>query len=418
MATSGILGTMAIGIIGAGAAGLMAAATIQELHPDVRVYLVEKNRVLGRKVSISGGGRCNVTTGIQDVRELLTRYPRGNKFLNSAMYAFGPAKVYDWFEAHGVPLKIEEDRRVFPQSNIGTDIVAVFERLFQNSQIEVLAGETADLVSRQGNQFIIKLKSGHDLMVGKLILTTGGKAHRYTGSTGDGYVFAETLGHHITPLAASLNSFILQENWMKELSGVSFVAVGLSVPGQKQYQFTGPIVFTHQGISGPAVFALSAQVAMTGYDKQQPLALAVDFVPTMSYEQLRHELNQIIIVNPKQQLSTTLKAWLPKSVAAALMTELKLPEEKTNASVSNTMRQRVLDHLKQWPVSIIGRGTGDEFVTAGGVELSEVDPRTMESKLCPGLFFAGEILNIDGYTGGFNLQAAWATGRLAGQHVL
>ena len=410
---------MIIGIVGAGAAGLMAAATIQEFHPEAAVLLFEKNKVLGRKVSISGGERCNVTTGIRDVKELLTKYPRGHKFLTSAMYHFGPDKVYQWFEDHGVPLYTQDDRRVFPQSDVGTDIVAVFEKLFNNSTVKVVSEVSIDQISQlPSQQFKLQTKAGTSYTVDKLILTTGGQARRYTGSTGDGYIFAETLGHHITPLAASLNSFIVKDDWMKSLAGVSFTAVGLSVAGQRQYQFTGPIVFTHQGLSGPAVFALSSQVAFEHYTQEQPLALLVDFLPTLSMEQLRHELNQLITHYPKQQLSTTLHAWLPKSVVASLLHELHLPADKTNAEVSNVMRQRILDHLKKCPVTVIGRGSGDEFVTAGGVELSEVDPRTMQSKLCPGLAFAGEILNMDGYTGGFNLQAAWATGRLAGEYII
>ncbi len=409
---------MTVGIIGAGAAGLMAAATIQELAPEAQVLLIEKNKVLGRKVSISGGGRCNVTTGIRDIRELLTKYPRGSKFLTSAMYQFGPEKVYDWFEAHGVPLYTQDDRRVFPQSDRGTDIVAVFERLFAHSKVHVHSETSIDqIVQLPSKQFKLQSKTGTSYTVDRLILTTGGQARRYTGSTGDGYLFAETLGHQITPLAASLNSFIVSDSWIKDLAGVSFVAVGLAIAGQKQYHFTGPIVLTHQGLSGPAVFALSSQVAFLNYTKDHPLPLLVDWLPTLSTEQLRHELNQIITLNPRQQLSTTLHAWLPKSMVAQLLAVLQLPADKINAEVSKVMRQRILDHLKQCPLSVVGRGTGDEFVTAGGVELTEVNPSTMESKLCPGLFFAGEILNIDGYTGGFNLQSAWATGRLAGTYA-
>lgn len=409
---------MTIGVIGAGAAGLMAAATIIELAPTATVYLIEKNRVLGRKVSISGGGRCNVTTGVHNIKELLTRYPRGHKFLTTAMYHFGPEQVYAWFEDHGVPLKTEADLRVFPQSNIGTDVVAAFQKLFRTSQVTVLAGETAQTISHQNNQFEITLRSGKTLSTDKLILTTGGQAHRYTGSTGDGYIFAEQLGHHITPVAASLNSFILADDWVKQLAGVSFVAVSLQIKDKKAFHFTGPIVCTHQGISGPAVFALSSQIAFEQYSAQHPMTLLVDFVPTMSGEQLRHELTNSFTRFPQQTLRTTLHAWLPKSVVEGLLGVLGLPLTKTNGEISHVMRQRILDHLKKCPVSIIGRGSGDEFVTAGGVELAEVNPRTMESKLCPGLFFAGEILNIDGYTGGFNLQAAWATGRLAGEHSL
>lgn len=404
---------MTIAVIGAGAAGMMATATLQALAPTSQIILLEKNALMGRKVQISGGGRCNVTTGCHDVKSLLMRYQRGRKFLSTAMYHFPPDQVYDWFEDHGVPLKTEADGRVFPQSDVGKDVVDLFERLFQPPTVQ-LRLRTSVAAIKKTDRFHITLQSGDTILADKLILTTGGQAYRHTGSTGEGYQFAEAFGHHITPLAASLNSFIVSNQWVKQLAGVSFVAVGLSVPGHNTYQCTGPIVCTHQGISGPAVFALSSQVAFENYTAHQPLSVCIDFIPTMSNEQLRHELNTAITRNPKQQLRTTLHAWLPKSVVNALVAELGLPAEKTNAEVSNLMRQRVLDQLKRCPLAVIGRAAGDEFVTAGGIELSEVDPRTMESKLCPGLYFAGEILNIDGYTGGYNLQAAWATGHLAG----
>ncbi|EKD76235.1 MAG: hypothetical protein ACD_43C00183G0003 [uncultured bacterium] len=409
---------MKIGIIGAGAAGLMAAATICEHAPDTQIFLIEKNRVLGRKVSISGGGRCNVTTGLRDVKQLLTHYPRGYKFLTTAMYQFGPEQVYDWFEEHGVPLKIEADLRVFPQSNNSVDIIKVFTEIFQSGEVQILMGETAQIIKRVNNSFIIELRSERTLNVDKLILTTGGQAHRYTGSTGDGYIFAETFGHSITPLAQSLNSFIAQEPWLNLLAGVSFAQVKLSVQNKPKYTFIGPLVFTHQGISGPAVFALSAQVAFEQYNRAQPLPVLIDFLPDQTSATITEELNTTISQQPKQLYKNTLHAWLPKSVIEILLNELQIPNSITNADVNKTWRQQTVAWLKQCKLLVVGCGGGDEFVTAGGVELTEINPRTMESKLCPGLFFAGEILNIDGYTGGFNLQAAWATGRLAGAHSL
>lgn len=408
---------MTIAIIGAGAAGMMAAATIQELQPETKVILLEKNAILGRKVLISGGGRCNVTTGITDVRDLLTRYPRGNKFLTTAMYHFPPVQVYQWFEDHGVPLKTELDLRVFPQSNNGHDVVGVFERLFQAGQIEVMSGETVKAVTTIEQQFQLLLSTDKTLIVDKLILTCGGQARRYTGSTGEGYKFAESLGHTITPLAPSLNSFFTKEAWPKSLAGVSFSQVGLTVPSHKQYHWTGPILFTHHGITGPGVFALSSQVAFEHYDKATPLPVQLDFFPEQTIAQVQQKLAQDIQANPKALLKTIVHYWLPKSVVEVVLQELQIPLDTVNATVSKAQQQNIIQWLKACKLNVIGRGAGDEFVTAGGIDTNEVNPRTMESKLCPGLFFAGEILNIDGYTGGFNLQAAWATGRLAGENA-
>lgn len=409
---------MTIAIIGAGAAGMMAAATIQELQPEAKVILIEKNTILGRKVLISGGGRCNVTTGIHNVRELLTRYPRGRKFLTTAMYHFSPEQVYAWFEEHGVPLKTEKDLRVFPQSNNGHDVVGVFERLFHSGNVEVMAGETVALISKRDHQFQLTLQSGKNIGVDRLILTTGGQTHRHTGSTGEGYRFAESLGHTITPLAPSLNSFLTREAWPKSLAGVSFAQVGLSVAHTANYHWTGPMLFTHHGLTGPGVFALSSQIAFEQYDRATPLALELDFFPDHTAEQMRQKLQQDIHTNPKALLKTIVHYWLPKSVVEVMLQELQIPLDQINATVSKVQQQKIVRWCKQCVVQVIGRGAGEEFVTAGGVDTSEVDPRTMQSKICPGLFFAGEILNIDGYTGGFNLQAAWATGRLAGKSAI
>lgn len=405
---------MTIAIIGGGAAGMMAAATILETAPTAKVILIEKNASLGRKVIISGGGRCNVTTGIHNVRDLLTRYYRGSKFLTTAMYQFPPDQVYQWFEEHGVPLKTEDDLRVFPQSNNGKDIVGVFESMFAESNVELILRQGITQVEPIDSQFSLTLKDGRQLLVDVLILTTGGQAYRHTGSTGEGYKFAENLGHTITDLAASLNSFHLQESWTGELAGVSFEKITLRVPNRKEYIATGPIVFTHKGISGPAVFALSAQVAFENYNTTTPLAMTIDFVPDVSLEQLQTALQNDILASPTRLLSKTLQKWLPKSVIKELHISLQIPEDIKNASVSKPMRAEVLHWLKSCTVHAIGRGAGSEFITAGGVDTKDVNPRTMESLVSPKLLFAGEILNIDGITGGFNLQAAWATGRLAG----
>lgn len=405
---------MTIAIIGGGAAGMMAAATILEAAPTAKVILIEKNASLGRKVIISGGGRCNVTTGIHNVRDLLTRYYRGSKFLTTAMYQFPPDQVYQWFEEHGVPLKTEDDLRVFPQSNNGKDIVGVFENMFAQSNVELILRQGITMVEPKNSQFSLTLKDDRQLLVDVLILTTGGQAYRHTGSTGEGYRFAENLGHTITDLAASLNSFHLQEDWTGQLAGVSFERITLRVPSHKEFTATGPIVFTHKGISGPAVFALSAQVAFENYNTTTPLVMTIDFVPDISLEQLRTALQNDILSSPTRLLSKTLQKWLPKSVIKELQISLQIPEDIKNASVSKHMRAGILQWLKSCTVHAIGRGAGSEFITAGGVDTKDVNPRTMESLVCPKLLFAGEILNIDGITGGFNLQAAWATGRLAG----
>jgi predicted Rossmann fold flavoprotein len=407
---------MKIAIVGGGAAGLMAAATIHEMSPEAEVFLIEKNDKLGAKVIISGGGRCNVTTGIRDVRLVLSKYPRGSKFLNSAMRRFPPEAVYEWFEAHGTPLKIEEDLRVFPESDDGKDIVGVFERMFARSNVRVLLKTSVFKIEKKDTGFDIFLKQQDaPLHVDRVILTTGGQAYRHTGSTGDGYAFAESLGHSITKLAPSLNSFTTKEKWPAEISGLSFERAELTAHREKKISFTGPFLFTHRGVSGPAVFALSSLVAFEFYDPKQPLAVTIDLFPDELSEELRSRIEQAFKAQPRKSLLNVLGFVVPKSLADIICRELTLLTEKHAGEVSAKEILSISSWLKAIPLTVIGRGAGDEFVTAGGVDLKEVDPSTMESKICPGLFFAGEILDIDGFTGGFNLQASWAAGRLAGE---
>lgn len=408
---------MRIAILGGGAAGMMTAAAVNEFYPKVEVFLIEKNESLGKKVIISGGGRCNVTTGITEIKTVLSKYPRGNKFLTTAMYHFPPSEVYNWFEAHGVPLKIEKDLRVFPQSNDGKDIVGVFEKIFAKSNTKILTKHNIHRVEKTSQGFTIHFQDQSSLQVDKVILTCGGQAYRSTGSTGDGYEFAEALGHTVTKLAPSLNSFITLEKWPKSLSGVSFEEAAITAKRAKTYQFAGPFLFTHMGVSGPAVFALSSLVAFEDYGPKNPLQIFIDLIPSLSFPKLIEGFKKQITEHPKKNFKNTIHTVVPKSVAEVVCTELKIDGEKRNAEVSKHELEIVAEWIKQVPLSVIGRGAGDEFVTAGGVNTNEVDPRTMESRITPGLFFAGEILDVDGFTGGFNLQAAWAMGRVAGENI-
>ncbi len=409
---------MRIAVIGGGAAGMMAAATINESNPEAEVFLIEKNDSLGKKVIISGGGRCNVTTGITDIKTVLIKYPRGEKFLISAMHQFSPEDVYSWFEAHGVPLKCEEDLRVFPQSDDGHDVVKAFEKIFKEHSTKILLKHNVVSIKKTNDVFQINFKEQPSITIDRVVICVGGQAYRQTGSVGDGYAFAESLGHHTTALAASLNSFITQEKWVKEISGVSFEKSTIFSDRKKEYTFTGSFLFTHTGISGPAVFALSSLVAFENYGIKNPLALFIDFLPDISNEELIKKMNNHKLEHAKKSFKNILHFFVPESVAELICREQQISLEKKAADATKEEMQKAIDWLKKMPLHAIGRGAGDEFVTAGGVELSEVDPKTMQSKICPGLYFAGEILNVDGFTGGFNLQASWATGYAAGKSAI
>ena len=416
-----------IAIVGGGAAGLISAYFAKLKHQEARVIIIEKNAYLGAKVIISGGGRCNVTTGILDVREVLKNYPRGSDFLRSAIQAFPPQAVIDWFESQGVPLKTEADLRVFPISNDGHDIVGALESALRELGVETLVNNQIIDLENQDQQFLLKFKNHPEVLADKIILTTGGNAYRHTGSTGDGYAFARKMGHSITELAPSLSSLHTSEKWIHELSGLSFKKAHLkfiSADNSISFDRTGPFLFTHRGLSGPAIFALSGYAAFQKFTIENPAKIHIDFFPDQISEKLAAELDEKIQANPNKKINNLLALFFPHSMADKIVSEILSPQfpEKnwsaiTATHLSKSMRQAIINSFKNMELHLIGRGAGDEFVTAGGVDLSEVDPRTMQSKIRPGLFFAGELLNIDGFTGGFNLQASWATGALAGESI-
>ena len=411
---------MKIAIIGGGAAGLMTAATLVEEKVNAKIYLFEKNDVLGKKVSISGGGRCNVTTGITDKKELLSKYIRGSQFLIPALSAFSPKDVMDWFERNGVPLKIEKDLRAFPKSDIGSDVVNLFYKILGKNQIVKLnLFETVKELRFFNEQFIIvtnKDEYGFDIVV----ITSGGNAYKHTGSTGDGYDFAKACGHMITSLGPSLNSFEVKEDWIKRLSGLSFPDAKLTFisDGEKKKEVVGPLLCTHFGVSGPVVFALSAHLAFSEISKLFPKKIKLNPSAIDHFDSYERKLKTLILNNGAKQILNTLSELIPKSFAEELLTMANVPKDKKSAEVSKNERNKICSLLSSdIELTLISRRKGDEFVTAGGVCLSEVNNKTMQSKLNSNLYLAGEVLDIDGLTGGFNLQSAWATGRLAGINI-
>ncbi|MFC1656287.1 NAD(P)/FAD-dependent oxidoreductase [Patescibacteria group bacterium] len=365
---------MKIAIIGGGAAGMMAAASSIEANPSNQITIYDKNAKLGRKLVATGGGRCNITTAITDINELLKNYPRGSRWLKFAMHEFGPKQTFEWFENHGIKLKTE-GLRVFPASENGEDVVSMFLKIIKNAGATIKYGT--------------EIKNLKELDADKIIITTGGK-------DGNGCKLAESAGHKITPLAPTLTSFTAQ---LPKLSGVTIENAKLKLFG---HEFEGPFLFTHKGLTGPAVFAISAFTAYENLEKGAQLS--VDFVPNLNEEQLK----DIIQKNPKQKLTKIFQSYIPKSLAKILAPDTNV-NELSKKEIFNKIQ-----HLKNHKFHITGRTPGREIVTAGGVDLNEVDSQTMQSKIDPKLYFAGEVLDVDGLTGGFNLQNAWVTGRLAG----
>ncbi len=407
-----------IAVIGGGAAGMMVVATLLESKVAAEVHLFEKNTSLGKKVIISGGGRCNVTTGITDLNALEKKYVRGMSFFKAALSNFPPAKVQQWFENHDVPLKTEEDFRVFPRSDRGTDIVNAFVRVFDQYQAHIHYAEPILNMQKLGQHFQL-ITAKQEYSFDCVVICSGGNAYRHTGSSGDGYAFAQACGHTITALGPSLNSFEVAEEWPKQLTGLSFPSARLQVVKTKEYMAVGPFLFTHFGVSGPMTFAFSAQVAFEPIAKQTPLEVSFEPRSDFNFEQWYRILQAEIDQRGAKQIHSLLDQVLPKRFVEVVLQKADIPLTKQAATLSKDERKLICHLLTGRMIfTLTARRPGDEFVTAGGVDTAEIDRKTLESKLCPGLYFAGEVLNIDGITGGFNLQVAWATGRLVGESIV
>jgi predicted Rossmann fold flavoprotein len=409
-------------IIWGGAAGMMAAATILEHaeNTDFHIHLFEKNMALGKKVLISWGGRCNVTTGIEDKKLLLSKYTRWADFIKKALGKFSPKKCREWFESHGVPIKIEEDMRVFPVSDDGGDVVDAFENIFAKyrDNITIHLWEWITDVSFDSDtvrRYIITTQRW-TYTAETLIITTGGNAYSHTGSTGDGYNFARALGHTITQLWPSLSSFLIEESWIHTCSGLVLESAELRYHDQR---VAGSLLLTHFWISGPLAFMMSSKLAWEDIGKWHTITLDLIPIQSMGRDQWENWLKENFALHPKKFISSLLSEKLPRRfVEAFVNTYCSWITEKFVGTLSRNDRESLSTLLGNGiPLTITDRRPGDEFVTAGGVSTDEIDGETMESKIQKNLYFAGEILNVDWYTGGYSLQICWASGYVAGRNI-
>jgi len=390
-------------IIGGGAAGFFAAITCAEHNPALRVTVLERSAQPLAKVRISGGGRCNVTYDQLEPAQLVRNYPRGTRALRGPLTRFGPRETVAWFAARGVALKTEADGRMFPVSNRSETIVNCLLDAASAAGVELLTRSAVRAVGSADGRFVVTLGGG-ELTARKLLLATGGSPQAHT--------WAAALGHTLEAPVPSLFTFNVQDTRLTGLAGVSVDDVRLSLAGTKLGQ-RGPLLVTHWGVSGPAVLKLSAWGARELHSRGYHAPLLIDWLPEKHPEALRHTLNCFKHTEARKTVTTANPVGLPKRLWEALVGACGLAERW--ADVSKTQLNTLIDELKCGRFEVGGKGVfKEEFVTCGGVRLDEVDFRTLQSRVVPGLYFAGEVLDVDGVTGGFNFQNAWATGYLAG----
>ena len=407
-----LLNTDAV-IIGGGAAGCMCAAIASE--NGKQIIILEPNRMLGRKLRITGKGRCNVTNNC-DVKTVLRSIPGDGRFLYSALNAFPPDDVVSFFEEHDVPLKTERGNRVFPVSDNANDIANVFEELFQNRKVSVLHEKALDIVAENG--IITKvITKNSEIHTNTCVICTGGLSYPKTGSDGSGYKFAAQLGHEVTKRQPSLIPLESDDSFCHELQGLSLRNVRLTAKenGKTVFQEQGEMLFTHFGVSGPLV--LSASAHMRDFESND-YALEVDLKPALDESTLEKRVLRDFDKYKNKSIGNALTDLLPHAMIPVILKRMEVPRSKPVNEITKQERKSLIDLLKHFSISVSGTRPIDEaIVTAGGVKTRDINPRTMESKLVRGLFFAGEILDLDAYTGGFNLQIAWSTGYVAGNTI-
>ncbi len=400
-----------LAVIGGGAAGMMAAGLAAREGASVTV--LEKTKYTCRKLGITGKGRCNLTNNTQ-VRQVIANIPRNGKFLYSAVTAFPPQKVMELFESLGVPLKTERGDRVFPVSDRAGDIVEALRRFCRTGGVRILRGRAERIRTEDGRVSGVSYTDGEGrtrtLPASRVILATGGLSYPATGSDGDGYRLASELGHSVVTPRPSLAPLEAEGDDCARMRGFALKNVGLRVvdkSGKKIYEDFGEMLFTHFGLSGPTV--LSASAHMRDFERNS-YTVYIDLKPALDEETLDRRILRDFEKYKNRDFQNALGDLAGRSMIPVLVEKSGIPPETKVNSVTREQRRRLLELFKAFPVKITGvRPVEEAIVTSGGVDTREIDPRTMESKLIPGLRFAGEVIDADGYTGGFNLQIAWST---------
>lgn len=400
-------------VVGGGAAGMMAA--VFAARNGQNVQLLEKNEKLGKKLFITGKGRCNITNAA-DIEDLFTAVTSNPKFLYSGFYSFTNQQVIDFFEELGVKTKIERGERVFPVSDHSSDVIAAFSRELKLLGVSVsLHTEVRELLCEQDKVCGVLLTNGKKMKADAVIVATGGISYPSTGSTGDGYRFAKETGHRVTELLPSLVPMEVRQWYAKELQGLSLRNIEICITDGKKklYEEFGEMLFTHYGVTGPVILSASSVVGKTLRKKE--LTLHIDLKPALSEEQLDKRILREFDANHNKQYKNSIDSLFPAKLKPVMIELSEIEPEKKVNEITKEERQRLVHLIKDFTMTLTGlRGYNEAIITKGGISVKEIDPGTMESKKMKGLYFAGEVLDLDAVTGGYNLQIAWSTGYLAG----
>lgn len=407
-----------IAVVGAGPAGMMAAGRAAELGG--RVLLIEKNERAGKKLLLTGKGRCNITNAEFDLRKLVENYGKNGRFLFRAFSVFGPKEVIDFFERLGLKTNIERGKRVFPFSNKSEDVLKTLIKYLLENKVKMVYNSRVTEVNCQNHKIkrLILLKNG-EIVAKNYIFCTGGKSYPSTGSTGDGFKWAKDLGHHIEELSPALVPIKIKENWVKELQGLSLknVEVGVFQKGKREASEFGECLFTHFGLSGPIILDISKKVG--ALLKNGEVRLSFDLKPALDFVKLDERVQKDFKKYQNKSFKNCLIDLLPHRLISPIVKLSGIEPGKKVNSIAREERYNLVKLLKNLEMTAMGLlGFDSAIITSGGVSLQEIDDKTMKSKIVDNLFFAGEIINVDGPSGGFNLQICWSTGYLAGESAV
>ena len=403
-------------VVGAGAAGMMAAGYAGYYGCDV--LLIEKNARPGRKILITGKGRCNVTNNC-DNDTFLANVPTNSRFLYSAINSFNTEDTISFFESRGLLLKTERGNRVFPVSDKASDVADTLLRFTHENGCRLISSEVHSLIIKDNAVCGVKTLSGESIYADKVIIATGGRSYPATGSTGTGYKLAKQAGHTVIPPKPSLVPVVSDDLFCKELQGLSLRNISLKVISKKDgkaiYSDFGEMLFTHFGVSGPVILSASAYL---NNKKLSDYCFSIDLKPALSEKQLDLRILRDLEAFINKDIKNSLGKLLPSKLIPVVIERAEIPINTKCNSITKEQRHRLLEILKNFTVNISGfRPIEEAIITSGGVSIKEINPKTMESKICRGLYFAGEVIDVDAYTGGFNLQIAFSTGYLAGTAV-